>query len=165
MPVAFLTGRSTPVHERLAFERGALDFIDKSRDTRILAAGLRLVAGSAKGPLVDQAHPAEVPGVRPDVRQDPLVLRLRLLLGRAADLKSRQYETAPARAVQGSLDAPECGSREKPDGCSSTPSSAMPGSRAWSCRRSTAAGRPSIACVAAEPSVPVQPASSRPPWS
>jgi hypothetical protein len=38
--------------------------------------------------------------VRPDVRQDPLVLRLRLLLGRAADLKSRQYETAPARAVQ-----------------------------------------------------------------
>jgi hypothetical protein len=39
MPVAFLTGRSTPVHERLAFERGALDFIDKSRDTEFWRPG------------------------------------------------------------------------------------------------------------------------------
>jgi len=44
LPVVFLTGRSSPVHERLAFERGAIDFIDKSRGTEILATRLRLIA-------------------------------------------------------------------------------------------------------------------------
>src|SRR6476619_1504243 len=37
LPVVFLTGRCSPVHERLAFQRGAVDFIDKSRGTEILA--------------------------------------------------------------------------------------------------------------------------------
>ena len=44
LPVVFLTARSTPVHERLAFQRGAVEFIDKSRGTDILAARLRLIA-------------------------------------------------------------------------------------------------------------------------
>ena len=43
LPVVFLTGRSSPVHERLAFQRGAVDFIDKSRGTAILATRLRLI--------------------------------------------------------------------------------------------------------------------------
>jgi two-component system response regulator ChvI len=43
LPVVFLTGRNSPVHERLAFQRGAVDFIDKSRGTGILATRLRLI--------------------------------------------------------------------------------------------------------------------------
>src|SRR5437016_1506430 len=31
LPVVFLTGRATPDHENLAFDRGALDFVDKAR--------------------------------------------------------------------------------------------------------------------------------------
>ena len=44
LPVVVLTARSTPIHERLAFQRGAVEFIDKSRGTDILAARLRLIA-------------------------------------------------------------------------------------------------------------------------
>jgi len=52
-PVVFLTGRSQPAHEILALERGAIDFVDKSRGVPILAHRLRMVA---------QAHhrPAEL---------------------------------------------------------------------------------------------------------
>src|SRR6185312_9090103 len=42
------TARSTPVHERLALQRGAIDFIDKSRGTDILAARLRLIAANKR---------------------------------------------------------------------------------------------------------------------
>src|SRR6185312_13201328 len=42
------TARSTPVHERLALQRGATDFIDKSRGTDILAARLRLIAANKR---------------------------------------------------------------------------------------------------------------------
>jgi two-component system response regulator ChvI len=48
LPVVFLTGRSTPVHERLALERGAVDFVDKSRGVEVLTARLRLIAGNTK---------------------------------------------------------------------------------------------------------------------
>ena len=48
LPVVFLTAHSTPVHERLALERGAVDFVDKSRGTKILAARLRLIAGNTR---------------------------------------------------------------------------------------------------------------------
>jgi two-component system response regulator ChvI len=48
LPVVVLTARSTPIHERLAFERGAVEFIDKSRGTDILAARLRLIAESKR---------------------------------------------------------------------------------------------------------------------
>ena len=37
LPVVFLTGRSSPHHEHLAFDRGALDFVDKARGVPILA--------------------------------------------------------------------------------------------------------------------------------
>src|ERR1700760_4397421 len=44
LPVVFLSDRGTAIHERLALERGAVEFIDKSRGTEILAARLRLIA-------------------------------------------------------------------------------------------------------------------------
>jgi len=48
LPVVFLTSHPEPVYEKLAFERGALDFIDKTRGVEILARRLRLVANSGK---------------------------------------------------------------------------------------------------------------------
>lgn len=50
LPVVFLTGRSTPLHENLAFDRGALDFVDKSRGVEILAKRLRVIVDSVKRP-------------------------------------------------------------------------------------------------------------------
>ena len=50
LPVVFLTGRSSPDHEHLAFDRGALDFVDKSRGVPILAKRLRLIVEPAKRP-------------------------------------------------------------------------------------------------------------------
>lgn len=50
LPVVFLTGRSQPVYEKLALDRGAVDFVDKTRGVPILVQRLRLIAGSAKKP-------------------------------------------------------------------------------------------------------------------
>ena len=43
LPVVFLTGRSSQSHERLAFDRGAIDFVDKSRGVPILAKRIRAI--------------------------------------------------------------------------------------------------------------------------
>lgn len=48
LPVVFLTGRTQPAYEKLALDRGALDFVDKSRGVPILAQRLRLIADSHK---------------------------------------------------------------------------------------------------------------------
>lgn len=48
LPVVFLTARSQPVYEKLALDRGALDFVDKARGIPILAQRLRLIAEAAK---------------------------------------------------------------------------------------------------------------------
>ena len=37
-PILFLTGRNSPVHETIALQRGAADFIDKARGISVLAA-------------------------------------------------------------------------------------------------------------------------------
>ena len=50
LPVVFLTGRSSPSHENLAFDRGALDFVDKSRGVPILAKRIRVIVESFKRP-------------------------------------------------------------------------------------------------------------------
>jgi two-component system response regulator ChvI len=70
LPVVFLTGRSQPAYEKLAFDRGALDFVDKTRGVPILAHRLRLIADSVKKPsdpeLVDSFHSGRLmlkPGV------------------------------------------------------------------------------------------------------
>jgi two-component system, OmpR family, response regulator ChvI len=46
LPVIFLTGRALAANEALALDRGAMDFVDKSRGMQILAHRLRLVAGT-----------------------------------------------------------------------------------------------------------------------
>jgi two-component system response regulator ChvI len=43
LPVVFLTGYGFTAHENLAFETGAVDFIDKARGVEILATRLRRV--------------------------------------------------------------------------------------------------------------------------
>jgi two-component system response regulator ChvI len=50
LPVLFLTGRSTPNIENVALDRGALDFVDKSRGMPILAKRVRLIVESSKRP-------------------------------------------------------------------------------------------------------------------
>ncbi|MGE0424409.1 MAG: response regulator transcription factor [Reyranellaceae bacterium] len=50
VPVVFLTGRSAPVYENMAFDRGAIDFVDKTRGVPILAKRLKVIVESAKRP-------------------------------------------------------------------------------------------------------------------
>jgi len=50
LPVVFLTGRTSPNHEHLAFDRGALDFVDKARGVPILAKRIRVIVESSKRP-------------------------------------------------------------------------------------------------------------------
>ena len=51
LPVVFLTGRSSPRYEQLAFDRGAIDFVDKSRGVPILAKRIRVIVESSKRPV------------------------------------------------------------------------------------------------------------------
>jgi two-component system, OmpR family, response regulator ChvI len=48
IPVVFLTGRGSQAYESMAFDHGALDFVDKSRGLPILAKRLRLIVDAAK---------------------------------------------------------------------------------------------------------------------
>ena len=48
LPVVFLTSHPQPANEQLALERGALDFIDKTRGVEVLASRLRLVSAAGK---------------------------------------------------------------------------------------------------------------------
>ena len=48
VPVVFLTSHAQQANEKLAFERGAVDFIDKARGVEILASRLRLVSETGK---------------------------------------------------------------------------------------------------------------------
>ena len=66
LPVVFLTSHLQPANEKLAFERGALDFVDKTRGVEILARRLRLAAKSGK--------PAATPEVEKPIVCGKLVL-------------------------------------------------------------------------------------------
>src|ERR1700722_19166860 len=56
LPVVFLTSHADPAYEKLAFERGALDFVDKTRGVEILARRLRLAAKSGKPAATPEAE-------------------------------------------------------------------------------------------------------------
>src|SRR5262245_51941739 len=56
LPIVFLTGQSSRAHESLALERGALDFVDKSRGVGILAKRIRLIVDAGKQPQEMQAE-------------------------------------------------------------------------------------------------------------
>ncbi len=73
-PVVFLTGHSLTANEVLAFERGAIDFIDKTRGGEVLVRRLRLV--------VDSTRPAAT-DLQPDERVVCGKLVLRPTIGRA----------------------------------------------------------------------------------
>jgi two-component system response regulator ChvI len=69
LPVVFLTSHADPAYEKLAFERGALDFIDKTRGVEILARRLRLVseAGKLANPEADKPIVCGVLVLKPTV--------------------------------------------------------------------------------------------------
>jgi two-component system response regulator ChvI len=69
LPVVFLTSHVEKANEKLAFERGAVDFIDKARGVEILVSRLRLVSKTG--------HPAPV------AQTDGLMVGGRLVLRRA----------------------------------------------------------------------------------
>ena len=48
LPVVFLSGRALPAHESLAFDRGAIDFIDKARGVEVLVRRLKRVVRADK---------------------------------------------------------------------------------------------------------------------
>ena len=48
LPVVFLTGHTQTSRESLAFDRGAVDFIDKARGVEVLVRRLKRVVGGAK---------------------------------------------------------------------------------------------------------------------
>ena len=50
LPVVFLTGNSFSAAEVMAFDRGAVDFIDKARGAEILARRLRLLVRTPNSP-------------------------------------------------------------------------------------------------------------------
>jgi two-component system response regulator ChvI len=74
LPVMFLTGHGLTANEILAFERGAIDFIDKTRGGEVVVRRLRLV--------VDSTRPAAT-GLQPDERVVCGKLVLRPAIGRA----------------------------------------------------------------------------------
>ena len=70
LPVVFLTGYGLTTNESLAFERGAIDFVDKTRGVAVLARRLRLVVKTAKPPRNPQPDNRMVCGklvLRPNV--------------------------------------------------------------------------------------------------
>jgi two-component system response regulator ChvI len=53
LPVVFLTGLASTVHEILAFDRGARDFIDKTRGVDVLVSRLKRIVETSK-PIADR---------------------------------------------------------------------------------------------------------------
>jgi two-component system response regulator ChvI len=69
IPVVFLTGLSHKVHEQVALEGGAVDFVDKSRSLSIVVKRLMLIGGGMKGTAADAV-------VEPVLTRGPLQLRV-----------------------------------------------------------------------------------------
>jgi two-component system, OmpR family, response regulator ChvI len=53
LPVVFLTGRSAHSHEHLAFDRGAVDFVDKARGVPILAKRIHAIVEARRPPELE----------------------------------------------------------------------------------------------------------------
>jgi two-component system response regulator ChvI len=63
-PAIFLTSLNQPIYEELALERGAVDFVEKSRSFSIILKRLRLITDGTKLPV---ALPGAIPGAVPAV--------------------------------------------------------------------------------------------------
>ena len=94
LPVVFLTGRTSPNHEHLAFDRGALDFVDKARGVPILAKRIKVIVESSKRPAGARGRGG--PALRPADAEAPGQPRL---LGRGGHQPDpdRVQHRAPAR--------------------------------------------------------------------
>jgi two-component system response regulator ChvI len=89
-PVVFLTGQALGTsHEMLAFERGALDFIDKSRGVPVIVKRLRMVARPGRNAQRAEAEPERL------ICQGRLTLRTQvsraLWDGKDVDLTVTEY--------------------------------------------------------------------------
>jgi two-component system response regulator ChvI len=62
LPVVFLTGRALTDNENLAFDRGAIDFIDKTRGVEVLARRLRRAVNGNNKQVEPQAEKSMVCG-------------------------------------------------------------------------------------------------------
>ena len=70
LPVVFLSGRTMPANESLAFDRGAIDFIDKARGVEVLVRRLRRVVKASNSTEQLQTDRSMICGnllLRPDV--------------------------------------------------------------------------------------------------
>jgi two-component system response regulator ChvI len=70
LPVVFLTGYTLLANESLAFERGAVDFIDKARGVEVLVRRLRRVVEAANSAADPRANKSMVCGklvLRPNI--------------------------------------------------------------------------------------------------
>jgi two-component system response regulator ChvI len=98
-PIVFLTGQALGAsYEMLAFERGALDFIDKSRGVPVIVKRLRMIAGPGRGARRVEAEP------EPLVCQGRLTLRPKvsraLWDGQDVDLTVTEYRIVELLAGQ-----------------------------------------------------------------
>ena len=93
LPVVFLTGRSSPHHEHLAFDRGALDFVDKARGVAILAKRIRVIVEFVQAPA--GARGRGDPALRPPDAEAAGQSRLLGRSGRQPDAHRVQHR-APA---------------------------------------------------------------------
>ncbi|MBV8166984.1 MAG: response regulator transcription factor [Alphaproteobacteria bacterium] len=59
VPAIFLTSLNQQIYEELALERGAVDFVEKSRSFSIILKRLRLITEGTKGPAPAERVPAE----------------------------------------------------------------------------------------------------------
>ena len=103
LPVVFLTGRSAHSHEHLAFDRGAVDFVDKSRGVPILAKRIHAIVESqattrARGRRNPTLRPPNAeaqgqPGLLGCNRRQPYRVRVRRRA--AAGFECRQSRDLP----------------------------------------------------------------------
>jgi two-component system response regulator ChvI len=74
-PAIFLTSLNQPIYEELALERGAVDFVEKSRSFSIILKRLRLITEGTKLPAAAPAVPESAEPSEPGPSSGPLELR------------------------------------------------------------------------------------------
>ncbi len=73
VPAIFLTSLNQPIYEELALDRGAVDFVEKSRSFSIILKRLRLITDGTKPSAPVAEEKVLLPGVTP--QNGPLELR------------------------------------------------------------------------------------------
>ena len=96
VPAIFLTSLNQPIYEELALDRGAVDFVEKSRSFSIILKRLRLITEGAKAPTVAPVPERTAPPAPIHAPSDgPLELRAdscrALWLGREVPLTLTEF--------------------------------------------------------------------------